>query len=125
MASNTVAGNKLVVGADGTVEHVFYLQNDQSVEIDGLAQGTKWTVTEAEEDYTPAATATGDEDVKADKNTASDTETGITKDTDVVLTNTKKGTIPTGVFMGFGGVAAVTLLGGAGLVATRKKKRDE
>lgn len=124
--ANTVADNQLVVGADGSVDHTFYLQNGQTVEIDGLAKGTKWAVTEAQEDYTPTATVAGDADAKvnATTNGAEDTATGITADTDVEMKNTKKGTIPTGVFMSFGGVAAVTLLGGAGFAMTRKKKRE-
>lgn len=127
-AANTVADNQLVVGTDGSVDHTFYLQNGQTVEIDGLAKGTKWTVTEAQEDYTPTAAVKGDTDAKvnADTNGAADTETGITADTNVVMTNTKKGVVPTGIFMGLGGVASVTLLGtvGVGYFILKNKKRE-
>lgn len=127
--ANTVTDNVLVVGEDCSVNHTFYLRNGQTVEIDGLAKGTKWTVTEAQEDYTPIATVTGN-DIDAKKNTtengATDTETGITADTEVVMTNTKEGTIPTGIFMGLGGVASVTLLGtvGVGYFILKNKKRE-
>lgn len=127
-AANTVADSQLVVGADGSVDHTFYLQNGQTVEIDGLAKGTKWTVTEAQEDYTPTADVTGDTDanVNATKNGAEDTATGITADTNVVMTNTKNGVVPTGIFMGLGGVASVTLLGtvGVGYFILKNKKRE-
>lgn len=127
-AANTVAGNQLVVGIDGSVDHTFYLQNGQTVEIDGLAKGTKWTVTEAQEDYKPIANVTGDTDanVNETKNGAEDTATGITADTNVVMTNTKNGVVPTGIFMGLGGVASVTLLGtvGVGYFILKNKKRE-
>lgn len=127
-AANTIAGNQLVVGEHGSVDHTFYLQNNQAVKIDGLAQGTKWTVTEAEEDYMPTAAVDGDADaaVNAAANGAEDKTTGITADTDVVMTNTKKGVIPTGIFMGLGGVASVTLLGtvGVGYFILKNKKRE-
>lgn len=127
-AANTVADNQLVVGAGGSVDHTFYLQNGQTVEIDGLAKGTKWTVTETQEDYTPTATVAGDADAKvnATTNGAEDTATGITADTNVVMTNTKNGFVPTGIFMGLGGVASVTLLGtvGVGYFILKNKKRE-
>lgn len=129
-AGNTVADNVLVVGEDGTVTHTFYLQHGQSVELDGLADGTKWEVVEAQEDYVASAALTGDDAdaaVNTDKNGASDSETGITADTAVALTNTKEGTIPTGVMTFIGTGAAVTLLAAGGFAAgvIGKKKRDE
>ena len=127
--ANTVTDNLLVVGEDGSVNHTFYLRNGQTVEIDGLAKGTKWTVTEVQEDYTPTATVTGnDKDAKKNttENGATDTETGITADTYVEMKNTKEGLVPTGIFMGLGGVASVTLLGtvGVGYFILKNKKRE-
>lgn len=60
------------------------------------------------------------------KNGAEDTATGITADTNVVMTNTKNGVVPTGIFMGLGGVASVTLLGtvGVGYFILKNKKRE-
>lgn len=126
---NTVADNVLVVGEGGSVEHTFYLKHGQSVELDGLADGTKWEVVEVEEDYTPNSSVSGDPDaaVNADKNGASDKDSGITADTTVALNDAKKGTIPTGVMTFVGTGAAVTLLAAGGIAAgvISKKKRDE
>lgn len=133
LAGNTVADNVLVVGEDGTVTHTFYLQHGQSVELDGLANGTKWHVEEAQEDYTPSSTVTADEndagiDELEGENGREDVQSGITGDVTVALKNTKEGTIPTGVMTFIGTGAAVTLLAAGGFAAGvigKKKRSDE
>lgn len=130
---NVTQPNKLTVGVDGTVSQVFYLQHGQSIAIRGLAEGTKYTITEAVEDYSASAAITGDADAAANASIATngivaDSTTGITADTVVAYTNNRAGTIPTGVLLSVAapaGVGTVMLGGIAYLLLKNKRRRDE
>lgn len=117
------------------VTQTFYLQHGQKIAIRGLAKGTKYTITEAPEDYTPSAVATAG----TDKNTgdASDTGTAITLsnnamsddyiqgDAVIDFTNTRKGTIPTGILLSVAAPAAVgiVVIGGIAYLLIKNKRR--
>jgi len=119
------------IGDDGTGTATFYLHNNQKIRIDGITTGTAYTVTEAEEDYTPAIAVTGDttnaaaDDIKA---VSADTVTdaGLTADTTVAFTNTKEGTVPTGVILGMAPyivAAGIAGIGGTAVAVNKKKNK--
>lgn len=112
--------NKLTVGTDGTVTQKFYLAHGQEIKIQGIAKGSAYTVTENAEDY--KSTVAGVDGYK-------DATNGTVASTDLKTSylNTRDGVIPTGVIMAVAPFAAVTLLGGAGVVTMvmKKKKSSE
>lgn len=142
-ASTTAHTNpaKLTVGTDGTVTQDFYLQNGQSIKIQGLADKTAYSINEDadamdKEGYDPSAEVTGDtksgsgdtaKDIAMDASTYTVTDDAITADTTVAYKNTKEGTIPTGILSktqtaGFISLAAVT---GIGLYVLLEKHKEE
>lgn len=110
----------LTVGEDGTVTQKFYLAHGQEIKIQGIAKDSKYEVTENAEDY--KSTAAGVTDY-------TDAANGTVVSTDLKTSylNTRDGVIPTGVIMTVAPFAAVTLLGGAGVVTMvmKKKKSSE
>lgn len=109
---------ELTVGTDGTVTQKFYLQHGQEITIQGIAKGSKYSVTENAEDY--KSTEAGVADYKAPVN-------GTIESADLKTSylNTRNGVIPTGVIMTVAPFAAVTLLGAAGMVTIKMKKRED
>ncbi len=115
---------QLTAGEDGTVSADFYLQGGQSVKIIGLAEGTKAVVTETEEDYKPSVAVAGDAAANEKGNGADvliDAETA--DENSIALTNTRQGVIPTGVIMSFLPYLLLAVLGLAGILFTRKRKK--
>lgn len=112
--------DKLTVGTDGTVTQEFYLQHGQEITIQGIAKDSKYSVTEKAEDY--KSTAAG-----VTEYTDATNGTVASKDLKTSYLNTREGAIPTGVIMAVAPFAAVTLLGGAGVVTMvmKKKKSSE
>lgn len=109
---------ELKVGADGTVKQKFYLQHDQYITIQGIAKESTYTVTENEEDYkSDAAAVEGYRD--------STTGTVVSADLKTSYLNTRNGAIPTGVIMTVAPFAAVTLLGAAGMVTIKMRKKED
>lgn len=126
----------ITVGADGTVKQEFWLQGGQSIVIKGITANASYTVAEDPatvdaEAYTPTAAVTGDDAKKDSTKIAMDTtsyavtDDALTKDTTVAFTNTKEGTIPTGIIMSVAPYAAIVLLGGAGATIVMRKKKEE
>lgn len=120
----------LTAGEDGTLTQEFWIQNGQSIKIQGLGGSTGYTVTEAENAYKTNIALTGDTTNEAEndiKAVAAKTVTdkAVTKDTTVAYTNDKSGAVPTGLIMSIGGPAAIALLGGVGLVTIKAKKKEE
>lgn len=121
----------LTVGSDGTVEAHFYLQHDDSVVIQGLASGTKYTVVENYEDYKATQATTGDTvtaaaDTSAKTLTVTGPTNGIGVDTTIAFTNERTGTIPTGVMMTVvPGVIIVAVAVGGLILLGKKKKTHE
>lgn len=130
ITSNVTQPAELTVGNDGTVSQVFYLQDGQSFVIRGLGKGVTYTVTENEEDYTPAVSVTGDADAADVDNTSGGTfgKTGtVDDDITAAFTNTRQGVIPTGVLLTVAPFAIGLLLFGALAVffVAKKKRRAE
>ena len=129
-ATLTVAANATSITQD------FYLQHGQSIKILGLPTTATYTVVEAEEDYTKAATndlvavaaqgTQGDPDYVAAK-IYDDNYTG-TMNTDkyVGYTNTRNGIIPTGVIMTIAPFAIGICVFGAIIIfiICRRKRRN-
>lgn len=120
ITENTEKDNvkSLTVGADGTISQDFYLQHGQEIKIQGIAKDTKYDVTENKEDYKSEAKAvTG----------YTDDVSGIIVSTDLKTSylNTRAGAIPTGVIMTVAPFAAVTLLGAAGMVTIKMRKKED
>ena len=129
-ATLTVAANATSITQD------FYLQHGQSIKILGLPTTATYTVVEAEEDYTKAATndlvavaaqgTQGDPDYVAAK-IYDDNYTG-TMNTDkyVGYTNTRTGIIPTGVIMTIAPFAIGICVFGAIIIfiICRRKRRN-
>lgn len=121
----TITGNanqtnvtKLKANNDGKVTQKFYLQHGQYITIQGIAKNSTYTVTENKEDYKSEAAA-----VEGYKDPA--TGTVASTDLNTSYLNTREGTIPTGVIMTVAPFAAVTLLGAAGMVTIKMKKRED
>lgn len=109
---------KLTAGKDGSVTATYMLRHGESVCIQGLADTTKYTVSEDSQDY--------DAEVKVDTKWASKDTTGekiIKADTTEAFQNTRQGIVPTGLFEN-GAVWGILL--GAGIIgfvaAFRRKK---
>lgn len=116
--ANKTNVTQLIVGDDGTVTQKFYLQHGQYITIQGIAKGSTYTVTENKEDYKSEAAEV--EDYK-------DPTTGTVVSTDLKTSyrNTRAGAIPTGVIMTVAPFAAVTLLGAAGMVTIKMRKKED
>lgn len=112
---------------EGTVTADIYLSaNSDAATFTGLTSGAKYTVKEEKGTYTPAATVDGTQAPLNGESSLGDTRT-ISGDADnVVFTNTKNGTIPTGIYLNHKlpfNIAGIAILGGAiSLVA--KKRHD-
>ena len=108
----------MTVGDDGTISQDFYLQHGQEIKIQGIAKDTKYDVTENKEDYKSEAKAvTGyTDDVNG---------TIVSTDLKTSYKNTRDGVIPTGVIMTVAPFAAVTLLGAAGMVTIKMRKKED
>lgn len=106
----------LKVGEDGTVTQKFYLAHGQEIKIQGIAKDSTYNVTENAEDY--KSTAAGVTDY-----TDATNGTVVSTDLKTSYLNTRDGVIPTGVIMTVAPFAAVTLLGGVGVVTMVMKKR--
>ena len=121
----------LTTSSAGAVTQDFYLIHGQSIVINGLPDGAKYTITETVGEYTASAEVAGDADAAADDEIAtngivSDTDTGIKADTTVAYTNNKEGTIPTGVILSIAAPVAIGVAIVAGIIILSvKKKRSE
>ncbi len=129
----------------GTITAYYYLQHGDKVIIKGLPDKTSYAVTESQEDYTAALVLTGDTKNGDDSNgadidntltvdttdkdnakwTAGYTDTALQKDTNAKFTNTREGTIPTGVILSIAAPAAVgaAAIGGIAFILIRNKRR--
>ena len=135
--NNVTQPSTITIPAGATeVTQTFYLQHGQKIAIRGLAKGTKYTITEAPEDYTPSAVATAG----TDKNTGDATDTGtaitlsnnamsddyIQGDAIIDFTNTREGTIPTGILLSVAAPAGVgiVVIGGIAYLLIKNKRRE-
>lgn len=111
----------------GKATQKFYLQHGQQVTVQGIAKDTTYAVTENAEDYKSTANTAENPAVtiKADTDSAEVNGTIASKDLTTGYLNTRKGTIPTGVIMTVAPFAAVTLLGAAGMVTIKMRKKED
>lgn len=116
--ANKTNVTKLKADDDGKVTQKFYLQHGQYITIQGIAKDSTYTVTENEEDYkSEAAVVDGYKDLTTGKVASTDLKTSYL--------NTRAGAIPTGVIMTVAPFAAVTLLGAAGMVTIKMRKKED
>lgn len=119
----------LTVGEDGKIQQDFYLQNGQNIKIKGLADGTKYTVSEEDalldnEGYVTTVEQTGDTDGEFTADSRSLVNAAITADTTDAFTNTKNETIPTGIINKVAPYAAVVGLAAFLLIVSRRKHTE-
>lgn len=131
--NTTAHTNPELLTADehGAVTHDFWIQNGQSVKIQGLAGSTGYTVTEADNAYKTNIAVTGDATNEAENDIATVakktvTDKAVTADTTVAYTNDKSGAVPTGIVMPIAGATSIMLIGGAGVgyFILKNKKRE-
>lgn len=121
----------LTAGEDGALTQDFWIKNDQSIIIQGLAGETGYTVTEADNAYKTNIAVTGDATNEAENDIAAVaakavTDKAVKKDTTVAYTNDKSGAVPTGIIMPIAGATSIMLIGGAGVgyFILKNKKRE-
>lgn len=117
----------ITTGADGKATQKFYLQHGQQVTVQGIAKDTTYALTENTEDYKSTANTKDAPvvDTKADTEAAPVTGTIESTDLTTGYLNTREGAIPTGVIMTVAPFAAVTLLGAAGMVTIKMRKKED
>ena len=110
----STTGQQIVCDSSGNATVVVYLQHGESVKLEGLTYGVKYTVTEDAEDYKPNASVSGDiktgetrtqtgtnagkmtEGTAIDgENKSSVTDTCLQENTTVKFTNARNAAIPT------------------------------
>lgn len=117
----------ITTDAKGKATQKFYLQHGQQVTVQGIAKDTTYALTENTEDYKSTANTAANHVVTIKEDTDSAEVNGTIASTDLTTgyLNTRKGVIPTGVMMTVAPFAAVTLLGAAGMVTIKMKKRED
>lgn len=112
---------------NGKATQEFYLQHGQQVTVQGIAKDTTYALTENTEDYKSTANTAANHVVTIKEGTNSAEVKGTIASTDLTTgyLNTRDGVIPTGVIMTVAPFAAVTLLGAAGMVTMKMKKRED
>lgn len=117
----------ITTDAKGKATQKFYLQHGQQVTVQGIAKDTTYALTENTEDYKSTANTAANHVVTIKEDTDSAEVNGTIASTDLTTgyLNTRNGVIPTGVIMTVAPFAAVTLLGAAGMVTMKMKKRED
>ena len=100
----------ITAGNDGTASQTFYLADGDNVVIRGLPTGATYTVTENAEDY---------------KSASEDTSGTMSANHHAAFTNTRQGTIPTGILIPIAGGVAIVGGAGLGLAANKRRKEEE
>lgn len=108
------------------VTQKFYLQHGQHIVIRGLAEGTKYTITDGKEDYAASYQTDDDKDTTAEKLDVASNHTGVEKDIKVDFTNTRAGAIPTGVILAVAApvTVGVIVLAAIILLVIKNKRRE-
>ena len=124
---STADGQQLVIASD-SASYDFYLQDGQYITIDGLPVGASYEVAEAAEEYTSEAANEDGKKFTLGTIEFKDAASGTIGTADVATgyTNTKNGTIPTGVILSIAGPAVVGLavIGGLIFMIIKRKKED-
>ena len=111
----------------GKATQKFYLQHGQQVTVQGIAKDTTYALKENTEDYKSTANTkdTPVVETKADTEAAPVDGKIVSTDLTTGYLNTRAGVIPTGVIMTVAPFAAVTLLGAAGMVTIKMRKKED
>lgn len=111
----------------GKATQKFYLQHGQQVTVQGIAKDTTYALTENTEDYKSTANTAASPvvTIKTGTDSAEVNGTIVSKDLTTGYLNTRDGVIPTGVIMAVAPFAAVTLLGAAGMVTIKMRKKED
>lgn len=122
--------SELIVSEDGTVSGTYYLKNDQYIVIQGLTSDTQYKITEDNSYKNDGYSTTykiGEAEAEPGLSTPDDATVGNT-DISVVFTNTKNGTVPTGILLETAPyliLGAVVVAGLVVLFATRRRRARE
>lgn len=125
-----MAGFALTANGSGNASLDVYLKNGESLKINGLTEGAKYTVTETSEDYSASATK-NDQAIDLTHNETDHTDATATQtlagDENIVYTNNREGVLPTGIYhnnraaFNIMGIAAA---GGAIAIVIRKRRKN-
>lgn len=135
-ADADMSGLALTADAQGKASFDVYLKHGETVKLNGLTAGAKYTIKETSEDYTAAATkaVTGTGGTTAiELAHAADAHTDVTpenvlsaNDETVAFTNDREGTLPTGVIHNNRAALSIAGIAAAGAciaVAVRKQRK--
>ena len=117
----------ITTGEDGKAIAKFYLQHGQQVTVQGIAKDTTYALIENKEDYKSTANTAASPvvTIKTGTDSAEVNGTIVSRDLTTGYLNTRDGVIPTGVIMTVAPFAAVTLLGAAGMVTIKMRKKED
>ena len=121
---------ELTVGTGGTVTAEYYLKNDEYIVIQGLTSDTQYKITEDDSYKNDGYSTTykiGEDEAEPGLSTPDDATVGNT-DISVVFTNTKNGSVPTGILLETAPyliLGAVVVAGLVVLFATRRRRTRE
>ena len=121
----TADGQQLAIASNNVV-YEFYLHDGQYITLTGLPEGSDYMIEEDAEEYS-SKTSEQQSFVIGDK-TFSDKTTGNVSNVAILagFTNTKDGTIPTGVILSIAApaVVGIAVIGGLIVINAKKKKED-
>ena len=121
--------NELTVGAGGTVTATYYLKNDEYIVIQGLTSDTQYKITEDSYANDGYSTTYKVNDGQAQTGSSTPDETAVgDSDVSVTFTNSKSGTVPTGILLETAPyliLGAVVVAGLVVLFATRRRRSRE
>lgn len=125
--ANQVNVTSITTDENGKATQKFYLQHRQQVTVQGIAKDTTYALTENTEDYKSTANTAASSvvTIKTGTDSAEVNGTIASKDLTTGYLNTRDGVIPTGVIMTVAPFAAVTLLGAAGMVTIKMRKKED
>lgn len=126
--SGSIAGadatnpSSLYAGVDGSVTETFYLKNGESIIVRGLTAGTKYTVSEENEDYT--ASWALDNGGQIPGNSTGERSMGGESHS-VEFTNHREGAVPTGILVDVAPYLIMVLIacGACALLFGRKRRK--
>ena len=129
----------ITTDANGAATYVFYLQHNQEITVKGLPLNASYSIESTSEDYDVSAVITGDTisgkegatpvaisttgSGAAKFGTVADAD--MTADTTVAFTQTRMGTIPTGVINSVLPGAMILVIAGIGVVLLGKRRSAE
>ena len=130
-----MAGLALTASDEGKASFDVYLKDGETVRLNGLTAGAKYTIKETSEDYSASATkAAGTEEAKAitlhhdngEHSDATPENVLSTNDETVAFTNTREGTLPTGLVHNNRAALSVVGIAAAGAcIAIAVKRRND